>query len=1356
MKYILRLFIYFLLFVVVGIQGSAQDKNIFSFRRISPAGGFTYGAVNSIGEDANGFIWFGTIHGLYRYNTVQVDKFIHNPDDSTTIPVNNIRTIFCDKAGRLWIGTSAGLCYYDNAKDIFVTLTLKGSSGEVPGNDIRKIFAGRDNLIYILSSTMLGSLDITNLQFREIEVEKGSDEPFSTGSFDASGRIWIGGDSGTVWLNDKPETRFRKFCKNRPESISRIYPDEKGVWIGYNWAGLDFNLYDGSISAHYGGDLEDNNRIQHNRVRDIFKDESGRLWISTYKGITIIDNGIIKNLTTQELSGIPYTSIYNLFRDSKNGLWVGTWSGGLAYMSEFDNKFIHIEIDQATPVSDNEFVSSFAEKNDGTILIGTEFGNLNRLDRSRNCMVPVNLRTAGSGRIENIKSLLFDRKTETLWIGTFLTGLWCQKKNDPLARPVNIINDGRLSIYALEVSDSGLWIGSFGRGLFHYNTVSERIKLFDYDQADSNSITSNSIRALITDSDKSLWIGTNNGLNHFDPKTGRFKRYVSQTTKGNSLSSSEILALMEDSRGDIWIGTAGGGLNRFSRKNNSFSVYHSKSGLIGDDVYGIREDSNGTIWISSENGISSIDPVSEKIRNFYRANELSGNMFNPGAGFITGRGEILFGGTKGFIMFEAGNMKTNLFPPEVVFTGLAVNNVPVDIHSEGSPLKNTIQSEKQLKLVHSQNSLTFSFVATNFLLPEKNRFRYRLVNYDNRWVEAGPQNYATYTKIPPGHYTFEVLACNNDGLWNETPSRLSISVSPPPWLSFYAYILYGILILSAIYFILRFVKERQRFKKELLLERLLHESEGEIHKMKMQFFTNISHEFRTPLTLIVSPINQLLVKFSPDPQVKERLHIIQRNAQRLLQLVNQLIDIHKIEAGKAVCRPQKTDLVNLIKNVISYFETEARDKNIQLSFIPEAELLNVMIDQEMADKIFFNILANAIKFTGENGNIAVTIYTNHSDEVVNEDFKIGENISGNMVCIEFSDNGPGIPHDELKIIFERFGQGKQHQASGTGIGLHMAYEYTSLHKGYISVKSIPGVGSRFTVNLPYTSEHELNAGPVDSTGGIAIQVNKEAEEEEGIHLSEKEKNLTILIIEDNYELRNYLKTLLNKDYRIVTAPNGKQGLETALTIIPDLIVTDVMMPQMDGFEVCSHVKNDIRTSHVPVILLTALYEPEKQIGGFRTGADAYITKPFDENIFMARVENLIKSRAKLREIFSVSDSEWANGMELLHSDRMLIEKASHFIDQHLNDRTLVIDTLASALGMSISTMYRKIKVLTNQSPTEFIRYIRLKKAVKLMDEGNTNVDEIGFAVGFNSHSYFTSSFKKQFGMTPSEYLADLR
>jgi signal transduction histidine kinase/ligand-binding sensor domain-containing protein/DNA-binding response OmpR family regulator len=1336
--------------------GADPESFDFSFRRISPVGGFTYGAINSIGEDSYGFIWFGTTHGLYRYNTVDVQKFIHNPLDSTTIPNNSIRAIFCDNSGILWIGTAYGICIYDNRKDQFINKVFQDKSGELLGNNIQDIFQGDGQHIYLLSSIMLGKYNIESKKFEKVFVNRSLNENFVCAAYDSKGRIWIGGSNGTVWQYDISNQLVNEFCHHRNESIGKIFAEETGIWVGYNWAGLDNIGFDGNLITHYGSSPEDLNKIHHNRVRDIYKDESGRIWISTYKGISIIDHGKTINMLPQEISGLPYNSIYKIFRDSKNGIWIGTWSGGLAYRSNFDNRFIHSRKDQPGTEMDDEFVSSFAEKSDGTVLIGTEFGNLNRLDRGSNKMISIAFKTENGKKIENIKSLLFDKTTETLWVGTFLDGLWYQLKNETILRQLNKFNNPRVSIYALEKSDSGLWIGTFGTGLFHYNTGTGQMKQYISASNNTNSLSNNQIRSILADKDNSLWIGTNNGLNNFNPKTGQFQRYNFQPNEINSISSNEIFTIQQDRQGVIWIGTSGGGINKYNPITNMFLSFRMKDGLAGDDVYGIHEDKNGLLWVSTDNGITNIDPVQMTFRNFYRADELQGNQFNPGAAFQTSQGEILFGDTKGFTLFTPELMKTNPFPPKVILTALSVNNIIVDNHSKDTPLTNTLQTENVLKLSHQQNSLTFHFVANNFLLPNKNRFKYRLINYDNNWVDAGGQNYATYTKIPPGNYLFEVVACNNDNLWNTVPTKLKISISPPFWFSVYAYLIYSVIFIVSFYFIRKWILERQRFKKELLLERLLHESEARIHEMKLQFFTNISHEFRTPLTLIASPINLLLEKFSPEPMIREHLLTMQRNSNRLLQLINQLIDVHKIELGKAVFQTRKTDIIELCRNVIRCFEMEAKDKNIYLSFISEAEKLYVYIDPEKADKIFFNVLSNAMKFTSENGTIEITVYTTHSEEFTEDNIIVGEPITGNILCVEFSDDGPGIAPDEIKLIFDRFQQGKNHQSSGTGIGLHMAYEYTRMHNGNISVKSKLGSGSTFTISFPLTeADEKLKQLPEEFDQSLQnIQTEKVSMEH--VTLSEKDKTVTILLIEDNHELRHYLKNLLSHQYRIVTALNGKQGLETALTIIPELIITDILMPQMDGLEVCRQLKNDILTSHIPVILLTALNAPEKQIGGLKTGADAYITKPFDENILLAQIENLVHSRAKLREVFSVSDIEWANGMEPLFSDRMLIDKAANIVEQHLHDKTFVVDLLAANLGISTSSLYRKLKVLTNQSPTEFIRYIRLKKAIKLMNDGNTNVDEIGFAVGFNSHSYFTSSFKKQFGKTPSDYLNDLK
>lgn len=1348
---IIRLALFFSFSFCLLTFGSKPENFNYAFRKISPEGGFTYGSIHSIGEDADGFIWFGTINGLYRLNTLDVKKYVHNPNDSTTIPGNSIRTVFLDSSGTFWIGTTAGVCFYDPSTDRFVRQKFMTSSGETPAERTLDIVEVNNEHIYFLSESMLGRFIKTNKHFEKVDVERKPDETFSCASYAPDGTIWIGGSNGTVWNYRLKDGIVRVFSNFRSETVQKIYADKSGVWIAYAWAGLDFAGHDGKLVKHYGSDPGNPDKINHNRVRDLFKDEEGRIWISTYKGLSLIEKGEVYKLSAQELPGLPYNSIYKIFRDSKNGIWIGTWAGGLAYHSDYDNQFLHFRKDIPENENDYEFVSAFTENSDGTILIGTEFGNLNMLDRRSNKIIQQPLEIEKGYKIENIKSFAFDKKSGDLWIGTFLDGLWIKHKNDPLARAVNIFKNARVSVYSLALSDSGIWIGTYGLGLFHYNSKTAKLQNYQTLQNDPNSLGHNSIRTILLAKDKSIWIGTIAGLNHLDPKNGKIERFNSKPgTSG--IRSNVILSLLQDKKENIWIGTQAGGISKYDPKTGLFKTYQTKDGLVGDDIYGIQEDAFGTIWMSTENGISGINPESNTIRNFYRESELQGNQFNPGASFKTRTGEILFGNTKGVTLFTPGQMKSNPFPPKVILTTLAVNNVIVTNHTPDSPLTRTIQYEKELNLSHAQNSLTFTFVANNFLLPNKNQFKYRLVNYDNNWIESGRQNFASYTKIPPGDYVFEVVGSNNDDLWNDSPTRVEIHISPPFWLAWYAYLFYALVLISASFFIRREILQRQHLKKELLLERLTHESDAQLQEMKLRFFTNISHEFRTPLTLIASPISLILEKFRPEPLVREHLLTMQRNANRLLRLINQLIDLRKLELQKMVANLQKTDVVQLCQELISCFEMEAKDKNIHLSYHPESGTAELLLDPEKADKIIFNILSNAMKFTPEKGTIDISVYQTHTSELPADFTEIGQIERGPIICVDVADSGPGIPADEIKLIFERFDQGKNHTASGTGIGLHMAREYMQLHRGTIRVRSALQTGTIFQLCFPLNTETRHTEENILTPAKTIQEVEVHPTEAS----SEKTKTITVQIIEDNYELRNFLKNLLLPEYKVIASQNGLQGLETALTLLPDLVITDVMMPQMDGFEVCSKLKSNILTSHIPVILLTALNEPEKQIGGFQTGADAYITKPFDERVLLAQVASLINSRTKLREVFSVSDTEWATEMNMLSTDRKLIEKASAIVEQHLNDNMFGVELLAEKLGMSSSSLYRKLKTLTNQSPTGFVRYIRLKKAIKLMDDGNHNVDEVGYFVGFNSHSYFTSSFKKQFGKTPSEYLSGLK
>ncbi|MCK5538939.1 MAG: hypothetical protein KAI79_19095, partial [Bacteroidales bacterium] len=1068
-------FILILLFCSSNFSFGSGLKDInLSFRRISPEGGFTYGAINSIEEDADGFIWFGTVHGLYRYNSVNTHKFVHKPLDSNTIPGNAIRAIYSDIEGTLWIGTNQGVCIYDKEKDIFLVQNLQDiKSDQYLNNSIRDIFQGNKRDVIFLSSNMLGKIDLETNQFEKIFENSSLNENFTSAIFDSTGKIWIGGTNGTVWYYDISKQKIHKFCHQRSELIKKIFVEETGIWVGYDGAGLDHIGLNGNLISHYGGNIDDANKIHHNRIRDIYKDDMGRIWVTTYKGISIISEKEIYNVTPQEIGGLPYNSVYKIFKDSKNGIWIGTWAGGLAYQSSFDNRFIHSRKDVSEYEADDEFVSSFAEKPDGTILIGTEFGNLNKLDRVTNRMVNIPFQTENNHKIENIKALVFDEQSETLWVGTFLDGLWYQKKNDKTLRPLNIFNQNRIRIYALAMMDSLLLIGTYGEGFYTYNTKTRDYEQYTPDN-NTNSISNNRIRSIIVDKKNNVWIGTRNGLNIFDPKTKTFRRFMFNPNIENGISSREIFALKQDNQGIIWIGTGGGGLNKYNPETNSFENFKIRDGVSGNDVYGIEEDKNGLLWVSTDNGITNIDPKQNTYRNYFRDNELEGSQFNPGAVFQSSNGEILFGDTQGFTFFIPEEMKTNPFPPKVILTSLSINNIPIDYHSVNSPLKRTLQSEMEIKLKYNQNSLRFNFVANNFLHPNKNSFKYRLVNYDNDWIDAGTQNFAVYTKIPHGDYTLEVIACNNDNLWNDTPVQLKIEISPPFWLAWYAYVIYLIIMGLIVYFIHNWMKERQQIKKELLLEKYAHESEVHIHELKQKFFTNISHEFRTPLTLITSPINQLLENFKLEPDAKEHLLTMQRNSRRLLRLINQLIDVRKIDLGKAAFQPQKADLITVCKEVVTCFEMEAKDKCINLSFTVEEENLQMFIDSEKVDKIFFNILSNAMKYTPENGSIGIRIYTTHSNKLPSNEILIGDAIEGNIVCIEFSDNGPGIGSDKIKSIFHRFEQGVNHQTTGTGIGLHMAYEYTRLHKGNIRVMSKVESGSIFTVCFPITEKNDYS------------------------------------------------------------------------------------------------------------------------------------------------------------------------------------------------------------------------------------------------------------------------------------------
>lgn len=1337
-------------FILVNLLVTAQSDDL-QFRAVSPQGGITYGSVKTIAEDTKGFIWFGTEHGLFRYNTREMQKYIQQPDDPRSLPADNILHIFNDQSGKLWISTFGRLCFFDEAKQNFVTVNLKEEPQSRSNATIRKVLQNQQGDLFTMHSGQFCKLNLTdsvyvNLPFRFEDENDVLTEAF----FDSSDNLWLGTDNGYVYYSQPPYQNFRVFCRQQNSSVRCMLKDNNTIWIGYEWGGVDHVNEQGLLIDHYDQKNTGTTHLPHNRVREIIKDPENRIWIATYSGVLVVSKTGTQSIRRNQYNQLPHNSIYALFVDSRNSIWIGTWSGGLAYKSPYDSQFLHFNKDGNTGSLSSNVVSSFAEESDGTIWVGTENGNLNRFDRKEKSFTSFALQRSITGT-SNIKCIALD-KTNRLWIGALSNGLWYFDQKSKSFNQLDIFDPGIVNLYAILPDENGLWLGTYGTGLFYYDFKTRNKTVFLTNATDPNAISSNQIRVIFKDSYGGLWVGTHSGLNYRPKGSNGFTRYYYNGTEGQRISNNEIFAIQEDASGKIWIGTGGGGVDCYDPNTKQFTNLSPKDGLAGYNVYGILVGDNGNLWFSTDNGISRYHPNEKIFRNYTKEDGLQGNQFNPGAAYKCADGSMLFGGPNGFNLCSPNEFIDNPSAPKIVFTDLIVNNKKVSETDPESPISQNISSLSTVKLRHFQNSFIFGFVTNNYIQPQKNLFRYRLLNYENNWQEAGNEGRAIFTKVPPGDYTLEVIGSNNDGLWSDTPTKLSIIVLPPFWRTWYAYTIYLLVIAVISWIIRKEINDRKELKNLLLLERVQRENEEKLHQMKLQFFTNISHDFQTPLTLILSPLENILAQENFAPKTIEHLTMVQRNAKRLRRLIDQLLDFRKLEFNKAVYTPVRADVIDLCHDICQDLEVYARDKAISFSFESALSKFEMEFDPDKLDKVIFNLLSNAFKYTQENGSTCLSVEERNISELAS-DFDYATDLfpTGKVIAVCVKDNGPGIEKDALPLVFERFYQTGNGQKQGTGIGLHLCREYVRMHKGTILVKSSPESGTTFTVLIPIKNESKLIAQQ-------KVKQNWEVTEKEpNDEFDSGEKNIhSILLVEDNREMQKYIRQMLSEDYRVLVAGNGNQGLEMANELYPDLVISDVMMPGIDGFELCKRLKEDVRTSHIPVILLTALSDTDKKISGLKTGANAYITKPFENRLLKAQISNLLIEQERMQKAFTESQENWETDSNLMPPDKKLMDKAIAIVDNHILDVNFTVEHLAAELSMSRSSLHRKMRALTNQSATEFIRYIRLKKAIKLMKEGNYNIDEIGYAVGFNSHSYFSQCFKKQFDKTPSTYLNELK
>jgi signal transduction histidine kinase/ligand-binding sensor domain-containing protein len=1058
--------------------GTGQNINTSAFRAVSPPEGFTYSGITTITEDPMGMIWFGTQHGLYSYDTETFGKYLHKPDDLNSPSGNNIRNLFCDSSGKMWISTGTGLSYYDFELERFVRCRFMDDDGNSIDRNVLQVFEDKTRQLWLIDQRGLAKIDTLTKRFSYSNFDP-SPTGLSYARIAADASLWLGTSTGYIYQSPYPYDSLILFGRFRSALVQSILPVSNEVWIGYDWYGADKAGYDGKLKAHYSNPSETGHTIANSRVRDIYEDRSGRIWLATYKGLTIIDRNHISNYDNENYPGINHSSIFSIYEDSHGGIWVGTWSGGLYYLNMHDNNFIHVK--DIFRVSQNtNVISSFTDGPGQSVLVGTESGMLFSYN-IENLEYKNYTTTTPDNAMKSIKALQADEQGR-IWMGTFTGGIWVKPPGERLFRQLDYMKDRTEQIYSFAVDRELIWIGSGTTGLHAYSPAEGTAKRYYLNGNDPRSLSNNSIRSLIRDKKGDLWIGTMNGLNFKRSGEEAFTRFLSDPSAGNkTINNNEIFSLLEDRSGNIWLGTGGGGLNKYDPTTGNFEYITETEGLAGREVYGILEDNSGNIWISTESGISMYDPRNQFIRNFTKEDGLQGNQFNPGACYKSASGMMFFGGSNGFTCFFPSAIRNNPVPPTTLITSIAVNHEELKPGQQDSPLEKSIKYTSHIILQARQNSLTLSFVANNYLQPGKNRFRYRLVNYDENWVEAGSERKATFTKIPPGRYTFEVVAANNDGVWNPEPRRLSITIRQPFLLHWYALVAYILAALGLIYFIQREIGIRHRLIMEIREERLLREHEEKLGQMKMKFLTNITHEFKTPLSLILSPANHLLQKFGQDADARFLLDIMKRNTTRLQWLIHQVIDLRKIDMNKLDVLRKPVNLVKLCHRISEYFTADARDKNIDLSVVTALTEAYLMTDPDKLDIILTNLVSNAMKFTPENGR--VTLSVDQISDGCPEEFQwiFGEKITGDVIRIRVEDTGSGIEPAEIPNMFERFTQGKGHEGMGTGIGLSVVKEYTRLLSGFIGISSEPGHGSRFTLCFRWTDNIEMPEVQINPT-----------------------------------------------------------------------------------------------------------------------------------------------------------------------------------------------------------------------------------------------------------------------------------
>lgn len=1317
-------------FITIFCQAQSVEEHYY-FKNLSIRNGLSQNTVNAILQDRKGFMWLGTKDGLNRYDGLSFRKFKHDAANPRSIGNSFITSLYEDFNGNIWVGTDAGVYIYYPEKEAFEEFDCQSLEKTRIERSVSMIAGDKQGRVWIaVEAQGMFCYDARQKLLRNYPLSEISSN-IKCFTFDSGGTLWLGfyGDGlyyskdnlATVHPYGSPEDGKREFEGGVITKI--VQGNYNCLYIGSVKEGVsELNLTSGQVRNLLAIDESGESIF----CRDLLPYSDNELWIGTESGIYIYNlrtaQFIHLRASLYDSYSLSDNAIYALYKDREEGLWIGSYFGGVDYYPRQYTYFAKYYPKNIANSLHGKRVREFCRADDGTLWIGTEDGGLNHFNpktKEFHFFEP-------SAGFTNIHGLCMDGSH--LWVGTFSKGLRViDTRTGVILRTYteghtsHSLNDN--SIFSICRTSAGeIYLGTLF-GLLRYNRTQD-----NFDRIPE--LNGKFVYDIKEDSYGNLWLATYaNGAYCYDVSARRWKNYVFDAEDEKSLPYDKVLSVFEDSYRQIWLTTQGGGFCLFHPDTETFTRYGLKDGLPNDVVYQIVEDDDRFLWLTTNNGLVRFDPKTMEMKVFSTANGLPTNQFNYRSGFKDEAGNIYLGSINGFVAFDPRTFAENRQVPAVAITDFLLFNKEVPVGETDSPLKSSITFSDKVVLTADQNSFSFRIAALSYQAPRMNKLMYKLEGFDEGWLTIGESPLVTYSNLGYGDYVFKVKASNSDGVWNEQETSLHLSILPPFYLSGWAYCFYVLFFMGCLVCVIFYCKRRNYRKQHRQMEMLEQEKEREVYHAKIDFFTNVAHEIRTPLTLIKGPLENIILKKEVDSETKEDLYIMKQNTERLLNLTNQLLDFRKTETRGFRLNFTECDVVAVLRETYLRFTSLAKQKGLDFILELPQECFMADVNQEALTKIISNLLNNGVKYASTYLRISL-----ETDEKV---FHIRTFNDGEMI--------PDTMKEEIFKPFVRLDK-EDEVTTGTGIGLALSRSLAELHQGSLMMEKGEEVNC-FCLTLPVNQDSTIT---LSAENVSQVEENSCGWEQE--ETDTKEKKPMILVVEDNPDMLAFVRKQLTTEYSVLTAMNGIEALAVLDNHYVNLVVSDVMMPQMDGFELCKTIKSDLSYSHIPVVLLTAKTNIQSKIEGLELGADAYIEKPFSVEYLLANISSLIHNREKLRQTFAKSPFVAANTMALTKADEEFIWKLNDIIQANLHNPEFSMEDMADALKMSRSSFYRKIKGVLDLSPNEYLRLERLKQAAQLLKEGKSRVNEICYTVGFNSPSYFSKCFLKQFGVLPKDFI----